>query len=72
MLVDVKVFPKSSKNEVRFDCEPFRVYVHEAAIDGKANKAVCELLAKHFKIAKSNVSVKYGIKSKFKTININL
>lgn len=50
----------------------FLVYVREPAHGGEANKAVTELLAKHFGVPKTNVQLISGQNSKnkrFKIIN---
>lgn len=46
------------------------VFVRERAIDGAANKAVIELLAKHFGVAKSSVEIESGFTSKHKRVRI--
>lgn len=46
------------------------VYVREPAIDGKANKAVIELLAKYFEVPKSHVQLVAGRTSRHKRFKI--
>lgn len=46
------------------------VYVRQRAIDGAANKEVIQLLAKHFKVAKSSIEILHGHKSRQKIICI--
>ena len=46
------------------------VFVQEPEVDGKANQAVTKLLAKHFNVAKSRVSLIKGEKSKYKLFEI--
>ena len=46
------------------------VFVRERAIDGAANKAVIELLAKHFGVSKSQVELESGFTSKHKRVLI--
>ncbi len=43
-------------------------FLHARAHDGEANKALIELVAKHFKVAKSTVVIKTGAKSREKTL----
>ena len=71
MKIDIKVIPRSSRSKIDFEAEPIRVYVHEAASDGKANSAVCEIIAQHYGVAKSNVSIFKGKSSRIKTIDIH-
>lgn len=47
------------------------VYVKEPALDGKANRAVIELLAKHFNVPKSKIWILRGLKSNHKTFQID-
>ena len=70
MKIQVKVIPRSSQKKIIQGGDTFKVYVHESATDGKANKAVCEVLAKHFSVAKSNAKIIKGEKSKNKIIEI--
>ncbi len=42
----------------------------ELPIEGKANKMVIKLVAGFFKLPKSSIMIKMGIKSKFKTVVI--
>ena len=46
------------------------VYVRERAVDGAANKAVIELLAKHFGVAKSSVEIESGFTGRHKRVRI--
>ena len=46
------------------------VCVREPALEGKANKAVIQELAKHFNVPKSNITLKSGTSSKHKTFVI--
>lgn len=46
------------------------VFVREPAIDGKANRAVIELLAKYFEVPKSHVTLISGRTSRQKRFKI--
>lgn len=46
------------------------VYVREPAVEGRANKAVVELLAKYFEVPKSHIQIISGHKSKQKRFKI--
>lgn len=48
-----------------------RVAVTAPPADGAANKAVCVVLAKHLGLAKSKVSVRSGLRSRDKVIQVN-
>ncbi len=46
------------------------VCVKEPALEGKANNAVIEELAKHYDVPKSSVKLKSGVSSKYKLFTI--
>ena len=48
------------------------VYVREPAVEGRANKAVVELLAKYFEVPKSHVQLISGHTSRHKKFIIGL
>ena len=72
----VKVSPKASRNGIQgwTDSSPreLSVCVSVAPEGGKANKAVCELVAKSMGIAKSRVSVKRGETARHKQLEIDI
>ena len=71
MKFSVKIQPKSSKEAVEQLADgSYKIFVHSPPIDGKANAAVVEVLAKHFKVAKSNVKIVSGEKSRSKVVEI--
>jgi uncharacterized protein len=70
MRIEVKVTPKASAEKVVKKDGKLRVYVNVAPEDGKANKAVIKLLAKHFSVAPSRISIIRGETSRNKTVEI--
>ena len=50
--------------------EFFEIFIREPAIEGKANLAVIKLLSEEFGVSKSKVSLKTGVKSRFKIFEI--
>jgi len=70
MKILIKVAPNSRVEEVISDKDKFLVRVKEPAKEGKANKAVIRLLAKHFKVPQSSIRVVSGLGSKNKVIEI--
>lgn len=74
MTIRVKVIPKSSRDEIagKLDDRTWKIKVTAAPERGKANAAVCELLARHFDIPKSRVEVVSGHTSHLKQIRIDL
>ena len=66
----VRVIPNAKQNRV-LDAEgQLRAYVTAPPTEGKANKALVELLAGHFKVKKSSVRIVHGEKSREKIIEI--
>ena len=55
MEIKVKVIPNSSKQEVKPEKGILKVYLNSPPAEGRANKELIEVLAKHFKIKKSKV-----------------
>ncbi len=73
MLIDVKVIPKSSRNLVKDESgRSIKVYLTVAPEKGKANQALVELLAKHYKVRKQCVSIVRGERSALKVVSIEV
>jgi len=83
MLINIKVIPKSSQNKIIlendvFKINPkveqahFRVKITDAPEKGKANYKVIKLLARHFKVAKSDIEIVKGLTKREKLVKINL
>jgi uncharacterized protein (TIGR00251 family) len=73
MEISVTVVPNSKKFEVvKIDEGNYKIRVDAPAIGGKANKRLVEILSVYFSVNKSSISIKRGIKSRKKTIQINI
>jgi uncharacterized protein (TIGR00251 family) len=73
MKVAVTVHPNSKKPRLELkSAGELHIYVSQPPLDGKANKAVIETLAKHFGVSKSKVVLTRGEKYKNKIFNINV
>ncbi|MHB8085070.1 MAG: DUF167 domain-containing protein [Dehalococcoidia bacterium] len=70
MRLKVRVSPHAPKDEVIIQGEEYVVRVRAVPEDNKANEAVINLLAKHFKIAKSGVRIVSGFTGRHKIIEI--
>ena len=70
MRYNVIVKPGSAKEEVAVSGGEILVRTRKRAHDGEANVAVIEMIAKHFKIGKTQVEIIRGAKSKQKVIEI--
>jgi uncharacterized protein YggU (UPF0235/DUF167 family) len=47
------------------------VYLLQRAVDGAANDGLVALLAEHFKVSKSKVSIEAGFTSRIKRVSID-
>jgi uncharacterized protein (TIGR00251 family) len=68
--IQVKVKPNSKTEELVREGDSFIVKVKEPAREGRANQAVVELLAEHFKVPKSQVTILHGLRSRNKIIEV--
>ena len=74
LTIELKVIPKSSKNEIAgvLDNGALKVKITAAPEKGKANAAICAFLAEQFGVRKTNVRVLRGETSSFKQLLIEL
>ncbi|MDH6532691.1 uncharacterized protein YggU (UPF0235/DUF167 family) [Aurantimicrobium minutum] len=73
MRVVVRVKPGSTKGPLVEEVgDELVLFVREKAIDGAANEGVIALLAQHFGVAKSRVSVVRGHTARIKQVEIDL
>ena len=76
MKISVKVIPNAKQNEVVDDAfdllgaRILKVKVNQPPEDGRANKAVIEILADYFKVKKSAIIIVTGETSRNKIIEI--
>lgn len=70
--VRVKTNMKEEKVEKAGNINIFNVSVREPAKEGRANKAVIELLSEYFNVPKSQIFIISGAKSRQKIIEIHL
>ncbi|MBI4176059.1 MAG: DUF167 domain-containing protein [Candidatus Aenigmarchaeota archaeon] len=68
--VTVKVIPNAKKDLVSLDGNALRVYLRAPAADGRANKALIEALARHFRVRKSAIRIVRGLRSREKTVQL--
>ncbi len=77
MKISIKVITNAKQNEVVQDfvdlagVRMLKVRVNQPPEEGRANKAVIELLAKHFKVKKNAVDIISGETSRNKIVEIN-
>ncbi|MGI5826784.1 MAG: DUF167 domain-containing protein [Patescibacteria group bacterium] len=71
MKVNIIAHPNARKPRIEEDLlGTLHVYVSEPPLEGKANKAVVEALADHFKVKKNQVMLVSGKKSKNKVVEV--
>jgi len=70
MRIKVKVVPSSSRRSVHEENGIFKIRLHSSPEKGKANKELIEMLAEHFKVSKSRVTIVRGASNRAKTIEI--
>ena len=68
----IKVSANAKNNSIDFCEEYIKIKVIAPAIEGRANKAVIEFLAKNLDIAKSKVKIVNGEKASIKVIQVDL
>ena len=70
MRLDIKVIPSAKKNAFKDENGTIKIYLTAPAQDGRANKALIEFLADYFKVAKNQIEITKGLRSRHKTVNI--
>ncbi|WP_138498837.1 DUF167 domain-containing protein [Nostoc sp. PA-18-2419] len=68
----VKVKPNSKQQKITEQRDgSLIVYLKSPPVDGKANEELIKLLAKKFGVAKSDITIKSGLSSRQKLIEID-
>ncbi len=71
MKISVSVKPNAKKDQIETkDAKEYIVHVKAVATDGKANAALIRLLADHFGVAQSRISIVSGFSSRKKIVEI--
>jgi uncharacterized protein (TIGR00251 family) len=71
LLLSVRLQPRASQNEiVGIQDDYIKVRLTAPPVDGKANTSLLQLLARHFGVAKSRVTLESGASSRQKRIRI--
>ena len=70
MLLDVRVQPRAKKNEISVRGGKLQVRVTAPPEDGRANAAVCALIAKQLGLPKRAIAVERGASSRDKVVSI--
>jgi len=72
MRIEVKVIPKAKRDCVYEEDGKPKVYVRAPAIDNRANRALIEVLARHFNVKKRSIRIVKGERSREKIIEIDV
>lgn len=71
-VIRIKLLPKSSRNQVvGREGDHFKVKVTAPPVEGRANKALIDLLAKKLGVPKSHIEIISGKSSRLKSIRID-
>jgi uncharacterized protein (TIGR00251 family) len=73
MLIRVYVTPNAREARVvKVRDDYFEVRVDAMAVGGRANKRLLEILAEHFKVQRSRISILKGTKTRNKLVQVTL
>ena len=71
-VIQIKVKPNSRASRLEQQEDgTWLAQLKSPPVDGKANEELIALVAKHFKLSKSDVSIKSGASSRLKLVQIN-
>lgn len=69
--IEVRLTPRSGRDElVGFDGRTLRARVSAPPVDGRANRALCRLIAKRAGVPQSRVSVVRGDRARVKLVRV--
>ena len=72
MILTIKIHPnKKIAKIVKIADDSYEVNLKSRPIENKANLELLQLISDYFKVSKNQITFKSGLKSKFKTIEIN-
>lgn len=73
MLLTIHVQPNAKQNAIKWlDEDTVKVRLTAPAMEGKANKALIELLTEYFGLPKSKIRIVRGLTAKMKQVEIPL
>ena len=73
MRIYLKVIPRSSQNKLEKISEgEYKAWLNAPPVDGKANEALVEIVAKHFGVSKSAVTIVGGKSTRRKMVDVDL
>ena len=70
-ILKVKVKPNSKHQLIQAESDgSFTIHLKSPPVEGKANQELIKLLSKQFKVPKSQISIKSGLSSRHKLVEI--
>ncbi|MBL7068592.1 MAG: DUF167 domain-containing protein [Candidatus Omnitrophica bacterium] len=70
-ILQIRVMPRAKRNKVQIQSGGYRVYLTAPPVEGKANKALLEILAEYLNVKRSRLEIIRGERSMNKVIRIN-
>ncbi|HTY14011.1 MAG TPA: DUF167 domain-containing protein [Candidatus Omnitrophota bacterium] len=70
MKLNIRVIPNARQDRIVPEGDRLKVYLHAPAVEGKANKALIELLSEHYKVKRNKIILLKGEKSRDKIVEI--
>jgi len=72
MKKQIKVKPNSKQQSIQEEADgSLTVHLKSPPVDGKANEELIKLLAKNFNVSKSQITIKLGLSSRTKLVEID-
>lgn len=68
--INIRVVANAKQNKVVQEEGRLKIYLTAPAVDGKANKALIEVLSKYYHVKKRQITITSGLKSRNKIIEI--
>ena len=70
MNINVKVIPNAKRAMIKEESGGLKIYLTQPAVEGKANKALLDVLAQYYGVKKRQIVITKGLQSRLKTISI--
>jgi uncharacterized protein len=70
MKLQVKVIPGAKKSLCKEEGGILKIYLTALPLEGRANEALIDFLAKHYGVKRSTIEIVKGLKSRHKVVNI--
>ncbi|OGB84424.1 hypothetical protein A3F66_03150 [candidate division TM6 bacterium RIFCSPHIGHO2_12_FULL_32_22] len=71
IILDIKVFPNSGKQEFKIDNDQLKCYLKSSPEKGKANQELIKMLSKQLNLGQFNFSILSGMTTRLKKVRVN-